>query len=718
MSCRRSSTFVGSGRSCVLLPVLVLSLCIIAADAFPLGGWGHNVNRSARSRAAIVQYGLSSPRVSQPRTTSRAALSSSVTSAAAASRPASRGGMSMVIDRLSKECIGSIMVAQSESKAQGLSELGNAMITFGVVSKPERADRTLKKFNILPNKVRVSAIRLATGTWPAAAASSDSAAADDSDKLEDDDSALPFSEEAKATLSRAGTIADRFASKTIRSEHLLLALLEYNVDAGSAASKEAATARGGGGGGPLPCKALSVILDADGVDADSFDAFNFCDALLDDLLEQGPVQEEVGSIDTQNSEEVVTQREVVVIGGSSGNTPTLDDVGIDLTLMALEGKLDAVYGRDDEVRMCLRTLGRRRKNNPCLIGDPGVGKTAIAEAIAQVIASSYPTAGQTKEDNKARKWLRNPFGGGNDKGEEDKLNGDGIDEDTNPLIDLNLPPCPKSLEGYRVISVELASLVAGTANRGDFEKRVQNLVREAGNSKTILFIDEIHTLLGTGGGDGGLNAANLLKPALARGELQVIGATTTPEYRTYIEKDGALERRFQPLNVKEPTMEETLDILEAVRPRYEEYHGVEYTPKAMEAAAKLSDRYLNDRFLPDKAIDLLDEAGSMIKMDIFDEEEDDIIVTEDTVAEVISEISGIPIGRLDTGEKERLRNLEEDMGNRIKGQERAVRAVAKSIRRARSGLRDGRRPIASFLFCGPTGKSCYAEWLFSVKAGN
>ena len=288
------------------------------------------------------------------------------------------------------------------------------------------------------------------------------------------------------------------------------------------------------------------------------------------------------------------------------------------------------------------------------------------------------------------------------------LNGEGTDdeEDTNPLIDLNLPICPKSLEGYRFISVELASLVAGTANRGDFEKRVQNLIREAGNSKTILFIDEIHTLLGTGGGDGGLNAANLLKPALARGELQVIGATTTPEYRTYIERDGALERRFQPLNVKEPTVDETLDILEAVRPRYEEYHGVEYTPKAMEAAAKLSDRYLNDRFLPDKAIDLLDEAGSMVKMDIFDEEEDDIIVTEDTVAEVISEISGIPIGRLDTGEKERLRNLEEDMGRRIKGQERAVRAVAKSIRRARSGLRDGRRPIASFMFCGPT-VSCH-----------
>ena len=318
-----------------------------------------------------------------------------------------------------------------------------------------------------------------------------------------------------------------------------------------------------------------------------------------------------------------------------------------------------------------------------------------------MIASSYPTAGEDKASKKARKWLRNPFSGG-----DKQPNGEAeIDEDdTNPLIELNLPPCPKSLEGYRVISVELASLVAGTANRGDFEKRVQAVVREAGNSKTILFIDEIHTLLGTGGGDGGLNAANLLKPALARGELQVIGATTTNEYRTYIEKDGALERRFQPLNVKEPTVEETLDILEAVRPRYEEYHGVEYTPRAMEAAAKLSDRYLNDRFLPDKAIDLIDESGSMVKMDIFDDDDEEpVIVTEDTVAEVISEISGIPVGRLDTGEKERLRNLEEDMGERIKGQDRAVRSVAKAIRRARSGLRDGRRPISSFLFCGPTG---------------
>lgn len=265
-----------------------------------------------------------------------------------------------------------------------------------------------------------------------------------------------------------------------------------------------------------------------------------------------------------------------------------------------------------------------------------------------------------------------------------------------------LPPCPKALAGYRLISVELASLVAGTRNRGDFEEKVQKLIKEASGSNVILFIDEIHNLIGTGGGgDGAMNAANLMKPALARGELRVLGATTTPEYRRYIEKDAALERRFQPLNVVEPTIEETIEILNTIMPKYAEYHEVEYTSNALEAAAKLSDRYISDRFLPDKAIDLLDEAGSMVKMSKnFDE---DYFVTEDAITRVVSQISGVPVGRLDIGEKTRLRSLELDMGKRIKGQERAVKSVAKSIRRARSGMRDPKRPVASFLFCGPTG---------------
>ncbi len=258
------------------------------------------------------------------------------------------------------------------------------------------------------------------------------------------------------------------------------------------------------------------------------------------------------------------------------------------------------------------------------------------------------------------------------------------------------------MQGFRLINVELASLVAGTRNRGDFEEKVQKLIKEASNTNIILFIDEIHNLIGTGGGgDGAMNAANLMKPALARGEIRVLGATTTPEYRRYIEKDAALERRFQPLEVVEPTVDETLEILKTITPKYAEYHEVEYTEKALESAAKLSDRYITDRFLPDKAIDLLDEAGSMIKMT--DDFEEDYFVTEDAITQVISEISGIPVGRLDVGEKARLRNLELNMGERIKGQERAVRAVAKSIRRARSGMRDPKRPVSSFLFCGPTG---------------
>ena len=268
-------------------------------------------------------------------------------------------------------------------------------------------------------------------------------------------------------------------------------------------------------------------------------------------------------------------------------------------------------------------------------------------------------------------------------------------------VESDLPPCPASLLGARLINVELAGLVAGTSNRGEFERKIKNLVKEASENNVILFIDEIHNLIGTGGGgDGAMNAANILKPALARGELRLLGATTTPEYRRYIEKDGALERRFQPLEVKEPTVYETLDILGAVSPRYEEFHGVEYTYNALMAATKLSDRYINDRFLPDKAIDIIDEAGSMVKMR---EEGERVVVNEDSIEEVIAEITGIPVGKLNTGEKSRLKNLEQELEKRIKGQNPAVRSVAKAIRRARSGMRDGKRPVASLLFCGSTG---------------
>lgn len=324
----------------------------------------------------------------------------------------------------------------------------------------------------------------------------------------------------------------------------------------------------------------------------------------------------------------------------------------------------------------------------------------MAEGIAQVLANGLrevsEIAEEAKPTSKIRKRLGNILNRG---GKKDKANGG--EENGTEMVDYELPPCPKSLMGARLISIELAGLVAGTSNRGDFEKKIKNLIKEASENNVILFIDEIHNLIGTGGGgDGAMNAANILKPALARGELRIMGATTTAEYRRYIERDGALERRFQPLEVKEPTVFETLDILAAISPKYEEFHGVEYTYNALLAATKLSNRYISDRFLPDKAIDLIDEAGSMVKMV---EDGESFFVTEDAIAEVISQISGIPLGKLDTGEKARLKNLEQELEKRIKGQSPAVRSVAKAIRRARSGMRDGRRPVSSLLFCGPTG---------------
>ena len=413
----------------------------------------------------------------------------------------------------------------------------------------------------------------------------------------------------------------------------------------------------------------------------SFSVTKFCEELVN-ALPNTPIS---------SSEDVIV-RDKIVIGGNSGSTNTLSEVGVDMTQLALEGKLDVVYGRDQEIRSALRTLGRRRKNNPCLIGEPGVGKTAVAEGIAQVLANGIQEVMELEqqESRKPVKVVKNTI---------DKLlrrekkeaptpepaNGDDDEEEF-----YELPPCPKALLGARLINIELASLVAGTANRGDFEKKIKELIKEASENNVILFIDEIHNLIGTGGGgDGAMNAANLLKPALARGELRVLGATTTPEYRRYIEKDGALERRFQPLTVEEPTVFETLDILAAVSPKYEEFHGVEYTYNALLEAAKLSNRYISDRYLPDKAIDLLDEAGSMIKMQEGNTVVEDYVVTEDSIEAVISEMTGIPIGRLDTGEKDRLGNLESEIQKRIKGQNPAVRAVAKSIRRSRSGMRDG-----------------------------
>jgi ATP-dependent Clp protease ATP-binding subunit ClpC len=339
----------------------------------------------------------------------------------------------------------------------------------------------------------------------------------------------------------------------------------------------------------------------------------------------------------------------------------LAEFGTDLTQLAAEGKIDPVVGRQQEIERVIQILGRRTKNNPVLIGEPGVGKTALAEGLALRIT-----------------------------------NGD----------------LPEQLADRRVIALDVGSLVAGTRFRGEFEERLKQVmaeVRQAGN--VILVIDEIHTLVGAGSAEGGMDAANLLKPALARGELQCIGATTLDEYRQYIEKDGALERRFQSVMVKEPTVEDTIEILQGLRSRYEEHHRLIISDGALEAAARLSDRYISDRYLPDKAIDLIDEAGSRVRLrysklpsdgEVEGEVETPQVGVED-VAQVLSAWTGVPANRLTESESARLLYLEDALHERVIGQEEAVKAVARAIRRSRVGLRNPHRPIASFIFSGPTG---------------
>ncbi len=333
----------------------------------------------------------------------------------------------------------------------------------------------------------------------------------------------------------------------------------------------------------------------------------------------------------------------------------LSEFGTDLTQLAAEDKIDPVVGRQQEIERVIQILGRRTKNNPVLIGEPGVGKTALAEGLAQRIVSR---------------------------------------------------DVPELLADKRVIGLDLGSLVAGTRFRGEFEERLKQImeeVRQAGN--IILVIDEIHTLVGAGSIEGGLDGANLLKPALARGELQCIGATTLDEYRQYIERDAALERRFQPVMVGEPTVEETIEILRGLRGRYEQHHRLAISDQALEAAAKLSDRYISDRYLPDKAIDLIDEAGSRVRLrhsSSASELKQPLVEAED-IAQVVSAWTGVPVNRLTESESAQLLHLEDALHQRVIGQSEAVKAVARAIRRARVGLRSPNRPIASLIFCGPTG---------------
>jgi ATP-dependent Clp protease ATP-binding subunit ClpC len=410
----------------------------------------------------------------------------------------------------------------------------------------------------------------------------------------------------------------------------------------------------------------------------------------------------------------------------ASKTPTVDQLGINLTELARSGKLDPVIGREKEIERVIQILSRRLKNNPALIGEPGVGKTAIAEGLAHRI-----------------------------------VNGD----------------IPETLANKRVLTLDIGSLVAGTKYRGEFEERLKKIIEELRNTNdAILFIDELHTLVGAGAAEGAIDAANILKPPLSRGELQCIGATTLDEYRKYIERDAALERRFQPVMVEEPTLEQTIEILMGIRERYEQHHKVAITDEAVRAAADLSIRYITDRHLPDKAIDLIDEAGSRVRLrhasappalreaqkdlDRVTKEKDAAInnqeyedaarlreeeatsretverlrgewqsqvssdqptVDEEEIAQVVAMWTGIPVTRIAAEESERLLKMEEAIHARVIGQQEAIEVVSKAVRRARAGLKDPKRPIGSFIFLGPTGvgktelAKALAEFMFGSE---
>ena len=475
-----------------------------------------------------------------------------------------------------------------------------------------------------------------------------------------------YSPKAVRLIEAASREASQFKSQLILPEHLLIAMIK---DSECAASR---------------------ILTSMGV--------NIQKLYMDILITMGE--------DTSKYKEDMD----VVRGKDKGksNTPALDTYSRDLTGMAKEGKLDPVIGREDEIDRVIQILSRRTKNNPCLIGEPGVGKTAIAEGLALKIVE------------------------GN---------------------------VPDTVKDKRVVTLDLSGMVAGSKYRGEFEERIKSVINEVRKSGDILlFIDELHTIIGAGGAEGAMDASNILKPSLARGEIQLIGATTIDEYRKHIEKDAALERRFQPVTVDEPTEEEAVAILKGLRERYEKHHKVTITDDAITAAVKLSSRYINDRFLPDKAIDLIDEASSKARLTTFVEPEEikqlteeieklekqkidaikneafekagdikrkqekkrekkekiiqkwekeksdkKLCVTESNIADIVASWTKIPVRKLEEEDIERLRRLEEILHERVVGQSEAVTAVSKAVRRGRVGLKDPKRPISSFLFLGPTG---------------
>ncbi len=555
--------------------------------------------------------------------------------------------------------------------------------------------------------------------------------------------AKEYTEQAKNAIKIAERAAKSAKRPYIGSEHLLVGLLEEGTGTAAQVLKDSGadpeklrqligqlispgTVVEPEGGKPEYTPRLQYILycaemEADKLESDKTGTEHLLIALLKDeessaarlLVTMGVgIQRLYGAVlsaigENENfSKEELNARLAESYDNSA--TPILDQYSRDLTELARREKMDPVIGREKEISRVIQILSRRTKNNPCLIGEPGVGKTAIAEGLAQRIAIGL---------------------------------------------------VPEEIRNKRIVVLDMSGMVAGTKYRGEFEERIKNVIKEvAANRNILLFIDELHTIIGAGGAEGSLDAANIMKPALSRGEIQLIGATTLNEYRKYIEKDAALERRFQPVMVEEPSREEALDILKGLRPFYERHHGVKITDDALKAAVELSGRYINDRFLPDKAIDLIDEACSTVKLGIFKgpakyeeqnrrlkdikERKEEALkegnleeakqlqteqkelqkqidaararfekknkgekaaVTEEAVAETVSGWTRIPVEKLTETETKRLANLEKILHKRVVGQEEAVTAVAKAIRRGRVGLKDPNRPVGSFLFLGPTG---------------
>ncbi len=476
---------------------------------------------------------------------------------------------------------------------------------------------------------------------------------------------LGFTPRTKKVLENAFIEAKRIGYNYIGTEHLLLAIMKEN-----------------------DCVAVKIITDLD--------------------VEISKIYNEIAKVINEEEYDKDVKKDKIQERGSSSNTTTLNQFGEDLTLQAENGKFDNIIGRDKEIERIIQILSRRTKNNPCLIGEPGVGKTAIVEGLAEKII---------------------------------------------------IGEVPEGLKDKRIVSMDISGMVAGAKYRGDFEERIKkalNEVKKVGD--VILFIDEIHTIVGAGAAEGAIDAANILKPLLARGEIQLIGATTIEEYRKYIEKDSALERRFSTVDIGEPTEIQTIEIIKGIRDKYEAHHNVKISDEAINAAVSLSVRYITDRFLPDKAIDLIDESASQVRMKIFTEPDEmkvleekieviskekeeaiynqdfekaaklrdvenetrgeyekeiskwrkrknrDIIeIKEENIAEIISKWTGIPVQKLTEDENEKLKHLEEKLHERVVGQDEAVEAVSKAIRRGRVGLKDPKRPIGSFLFLGPTG---------------